>query len=243
MGGWLAVIFIGLVLLAYLFEGIGWLFTHELPAVILVALILVIIFAIYIRDSPTVNNRRISATLRDVEALKPVGARASKEMALLAEDRQTLERKARQLEELRRTLQGDVNFQVLTQQHHESRLIADSWHAHKAQATRSRRELSSGIDSFNSHTKKLARTGSASGKGLPRPRFTGEIATAQATINHLAGIVANLLGEIERSRAALTLYNAQTGRLRDHIRDNCGPRGRRWYDDMQQRKRDRDIDT
>jgi chromosome segregation ATPase len=242
VGGWIAVIIVGLALLAYLFEGIGWIFTHEMPFVILAAVIVVMSLVIAATGRRTTERRQISTALRKVEAMKPVGIRAEKAVAVLVEDRQLLERKSHQLEELRHTLAGDINFQVLAQQHNESRLLADSWYAHKDQAIRSQRQLSSGIGSFNSHAKKLTQASSISGDSPPRSRFARDIATAQATINHLASIVANLRGEIGRSRTALVLYNGQTGDLRDHIRDNCGPRGRRWYDELQRRKSDRNID-
>lgn len=238
MGGWLAVIFVGLVLLAYLFEGIGWLFTHELPLVItflvaLVALGIVIIASLF-RSQP-VAGREVASVKSKVAAVKSSEARANRVAVALVRDRAALEHKARELEDVRRRLRGDINFQILAKHHHESRLLADSWHTHKNQAIASRKELTSGIRSFESYARRLAQSGQA--------RVSTELRTAKSTVRELSTVAATLQGEIDRGSAALDQYNKQTGFLRDHIRDSCGARGRKWYDDLQRRKRDRGIDN
>jgi hypothetical protein len=241
MGGWLAVIFVGLVLLAYLFMGIGWLFTHELPLMIsiLVALgvivILIIVSIAYAAQDDSVGKRSVPPNRPNLARAKSIEARANRAVETLVRDRTALEREARKLEGVRSRLRGDVNFQILVQQHHESRLLADSWHTHKNQAITSRKELASGIRSFETYTRQLAQSGHG---GASR-----EIGTAKSTIRELPGVACTLQGEIDRGSIALDEHNKQTGFLRDHILDACGPRGRKWYDDLQRRKRDRDIDN
>lgn len=230
MGGWLALIFIVLVLLAYLFQGIGWLFTHELTWV-LVGLSLVaavIVFFVVAILVQLFTGEQAPAARRDIKKLQSAGTTANQAIATLRKDRAVLERKARELEELRNSVRGSINFHILAQRHHESRLLADRWYAHKRQAVRSKKDLAAGIARFNGHARQVTRQSDS--------RRSREIETTRSTINQLSRITNVLQDEIDRSGAALDKYNQQTGSLRDHIRDTCGTRGTKWYNDMQARK-------
>jgi hypothetical protein len=70
-------------------------------------------------------------------------------------------------------------------------------------------------------------------------RHTREIDTAKQSTSSLSTIARELSAEIGRSTNELNRYNHQTGQLRDHIHVHCGERGRRWYAELEERKRQR----
>jgi hypothetical protein len=217
MGGWIALIIVGLSILGYAFLGIGWLFTHQLPYVIL-ALVLITsaLIAYFVRKS-SVRNAKVTHRIAVAEDYAKRGSRA---VRTLIEDRPVAQRQASELAQLRRDVRGDIGFQLLAQRHHESRLLADSWYTHKAEAIGSRKEITNELSSFRTFARSL-----------------GRAAKTEEVIVHLSSTTNILNDEIERSAAVLDQHNIQTGLLRDHIRDNCGERGRRWYNDLEERKR------
>jgi hypothetical protein len=231
MGGWLAVIFIVLVLLGYLFQSIGWLFTHELVWVIVFLSIVgaVILFLVVAAIAAFFSPGKQSSTVQDdVRKARSAGVKADQAIATLRSDRAILERKARELEELRHSTRGSVNFQLLAQRHNESRLLADSWYSHKRQAVLSKKDLSAGIARFNSHASQLTRQSS--------------LQAARSTISQLSTLARTLQSEIDRSGEALDRYNQQTADLRDHIHNTCGLQGAKWYNALEARKAARNGD-
>jgi hypothetical protein len=216
---------VALVLIAVGLYGSGliWLVIDAWPYLLLVAIIGAAIAIAYVR------NRRA----QDTRAVRAIGSEAIVSHArqserVLAESRRALERESAALEQARLTTRGELNFQLLAQRHHESRLTADSWYRHKQTAVEAKTRISSELGKL--HASKRQLNGKRS-KG--RARLAAE---AQAAIVQLNSGPSSLSEEIRRGSTAVTEYNQQTGRLRDHIRDNCGPRGQRWFDELEARK-------
>ncbi|WIY04999.1 hypothetical protein QRX60_14565 [Amycolatopsis mongoliensis] len=220
-----------LVLLSSLIEGVIRLLAHEWPYLVPVVSVLLAIDLLFRRRRRASAEQAEMATItRQAAEVERLRKRSDRAIQVLAADRVVLERKSRELDELRRTTRGEVNFQLLTQRHHTSRKLADEWHGHKHQAIGSKRELAAGVRKLENHLARAA-------QGSTRLRRHAE--QTRATVRALSGGVGQVQQEINRSDTELTRFNQATGKLRDHIRDNCGRRGSRWYEDLQERTRQR----
>jgi chromosome segregation ATPase len=239
---WLVVIFICLVALAYLIQGIGWLFSNYWPQIVFGALglmaawffVLALVSSFSGKKAAEVKQaavvKKVAAVKKEVAEVEVVAAKAATALQQLAKDRQVIERQARELESLGREVRGAVNFELLIARHNKSRLLADSWYDHKRQAVDSRKELSNGVKRLRHRLNEL------------RGERSAALASNKASVDHLSTVVRSLNQEIDRSGAALDKYNQQTGALSLHIGTTCGPRGERWYADLQDRKRRRELD-
>jgi hypothetical protein len=230
MAGWIVLIFLVLVILGYLFVGIEWLFENELVWVIVGLSIIgaaILFFVIAAGSAIFLPDGEASTASRDIEAMRSAETKANQAITTLKKDRAVLERKSRELEELRLSVRGSINFQMLAQRHHESRLMADGWHRHKREAILSKKDLSTGIRRLDGHIRQS------------NSRLSRESEAAHSTVSRLSGLARTLQSEIDRSGGALDEYNQQTADLRDHIWHSCGDRGVKWYNDLQARKNTR----
>jgi predicted nucleic acid-binding Zn-ribbon protein len=183
---------------------------------------------------------RPSMARLDIGAQKNA-TRAHEAEKILNQARVSLEREARILEDLRRTVAGEVNFGILRQKHHESRLIADAWHTHTREVEGIRRALSADLNGMRDHKRRMARRRD---NAAPRRRgkVVAELRTLQIAIDSIYSVISSLDQELDRGRQSRTAYNKQTASLRDHIRYNCGEQGHRWYSRLETRKRTKAID-
>lgn len=220
-----------LVLLSSLVEGVVRLLVHEWPYLVPVVTVLLAIDVVFRRRRRAAAEQAEMATItQQVAEVERLRKRSDRAVQVLAADRVVLERKARELDQLRRTTRGEVNFHLLTQRHHTSRLLADEWHGHKHQAIGSKRELAAGVRKLEHHLSKAA-------SGTPRLRRHAE--ATRTTVRTLSAGVNQVQQEIARSNNELTRFNQATAKLRDHIHTTCGPRGNRWYENLQERTRQR----
>ncbi|MGW3965744.1 hypothetical protein ACWED2_38400 [Amycolatopsis sp. NPDC005003] len=220
-----------LVLLSSVIEAVFRLLANEWPYLVPVVGILLAADLVFRRRRRHSAEQAEMATItKQVAEVERLRKRSAKAVRVLEADRIVLQRKAQELEQLRRTTRGEVNFQLLTQRHHASRLLADEWHGHKHQAIGSKRELAAGVRKLERHLADAAR-------GTARLRRHAE--STRTTVRTLSGGLGQVQQEIDRSDRELTRFNQATGKLRDHIRDSCGRRGTRWYDDLQERTRQR----
>jgi chromosome segregation ATPase len=220
-----------LVLLSSLIEGLVRLLAHEWPYLVPVVTVLLAIDVVFRRRRrATAEQAEIATITKQVAEVERLRKRSDRAVQVLAADRVVLERKARELDQLRRTTRGEVNFRLLTQRHHASRLLADEWHGHKHQAIGSKRELAAGVRKLEHHLSNAAR-------GTARLRRHAE--ATRTTVRTLSAGVNQVQQEIARSNNELTRFNQATGKLRDHIHTSCGPRGSRWYENLQERTRQR----
>jgi predicted outer membrane lipoprotein len=180
------------------------------------------------------NRSRTSAASEANTAV--LAAKARRAEAELKEARRALEREAASLERLRLEKRSEIHFELLRQRHHESRIIADRWYEHTRNARKIRRSASAGLTKLREKKRTLARRRDSLSRGH-RSSVVSELQATQHIIDQLYGSLSSLDQEIERGRRGLTEYNRQTGALRDHIRDNCGVKGRLWYERLEARKR------
>jgi hypothetical protein len=159
---------------------------------------------------------------------------------LLREARQAMDREARAVENLRRSLRGEVHYSVLVQKHHESHLLGAAWHDHTRRAQRTRRRVSAGLARVRERKRVLARTRDRS-SGSRRAAVVAELRRTQLLIDTIYGALSSLDQEIDRGRRSRGEINQQTALLRDHIRDHCGDKGRQWFRRLETRKRAKAI--
>jgi hypothetical protein len=206
-----------------------WLFIHALPWVILFLVIVAIGLYIWLRAKWLEKQADVAQLAKETGDAGQIEREARSIMATLVAERPAVTRKTQELERLREQHVGEVNFHVLATQHFESLKLADSWYDHKKQASTTHTKLLSGVRKLESHVKRMEQT---------RLR-TREIETAKRSTSSLSTIARELSSEIDRSASELNRYNQQTGQLRDHIHVHCGDRGRRWYIELEERKRQR----
>jgi hypothetical protein len=233
MGEFLIYFMLALVVIGLIGSGIAWLFIHALPWVILFLVLVFIGLFVWLRVKWLEKQPDVSQLARETADAGQNEREARSVMATLTTDRPAVTRKAQELERLRERYLGEVNFHVLATQHFESMKLADSWYDHKSQASTTHKKLTSGIHTLESHAKRMEQAG-----GRKR-----EIETARRSTSSLSTVARELSNEIDRSANELKVYNHQTGQLRDHIHAHCGERGRRWYVELQERKRQRDFDN
>ncbi|GAA2648726.1 MULTISPECIES: hypothetical protein [Streptomyces] len=222
---WLVIAVIVLTAIAYAIKGLGWLVENE-PVYLVLGVLAVGAIAYFWYRSGRPATSRV-----DTGAMV---TRARRSEQLLVESRRVLEREADALQNLRFEVRDEVNFEVYRQAHRESRLIADRWYEHKRSAVETRKEISAGLNRLRANKRRLDRM---SGGTTRRGRFNQEAQAAQSVIDSLDQALSSLSAEVSRGARSLDAHNRQTGRLRDHIRDHCGPRGRRWFEQLQARKK------
>ncbi|WP_405861052.1 hypothetical protein OG407_24030 [Streptomyces sp. NBC_01515] len=223
---WVAIVVIVLVAIGYAIQGLAWLFDNERVYLILgVGALCVLAVAYY----------RLSRPVKAPVDTKVIVAQARQAERLLVESRRALEREAESLKNLRLEVRDEVNFEVYRQAHRESRIIADRWHKHKRSAIETRSGISVGLSKMREKKRNLDRRSSSSSQ-MQRRRVLQEVQATQSVIDNLQGAMSSLNSEVDRGAKSLTSYNQQTGRLRDHIRDNCGPKGKRWFAQLEERK-------
>lgn len=234
------VALLGAVLvIAFVVQGTIWLFVHEWPYILAAAVIGVSVLVSRFNAKHKARAEQIASVTRESKKIQTVETQAAKATSQLIEQRRKLENNTVKLEELRQTVRGDINFQLLAQKHHESRLYADTWYTQKRQVIATHKEFSTQVNAFKSHIGSLTRARNRVKKGADRSPLGQAIGSAQTTLSHLSAAIATLKGEIDRSGTALDTYNDQTRELKLHIRDTCGPRGRRWYNELEERTRQR----
>ncbi|MGW2270738.1 hypothetical protein [Streptomyces yangpuensis] len=225
---WLAIAIIVLAAIGYAIEGLGWLVENEPVYLVLGVLAVGAIAYFWYRSGRP-------ATLRVDTGAMVTRARRSEQ--LLVESRRVLEREADALRNLRFEVRDEVNFEVYRQAHRESRLIADRWYEHKRSALETRKEISAGLNRLRANKRRLDRMSGGTSPATRRRKFSQEAHSAQSVIDSLNQALSSLSAEVSRGAQSLDAHNRQTGRLRDHIRDHCGPRGRRWFEQLQARKK------
>ncbi|MFI5888100.1 hypothetical protein [Streptomyces sp. NPDC051554] len=223
---WLVIVVLVLLAISYAIQGLVWLFENELVYFILGIIAVCTLAVAYYRQGRSVK------TPVDTKAIV---AQAHQAEQRLVESRRALEREAEALKSLRLEVRDEVNFEVYRQAHRESRIIADRWYKHKRSAIETRNGISTSLSKMREKKRSLDQRSSSSSHILRR-RSSQEALGTQSVIDSLYGALSSLNGEVDRGTHSLTSYNQQTGRLRDHIRDNCGPKGARWFAQLEERK-------
>lgn len=252
MGGWLAIIVVALFLLGLAFQGIGRLWIYASPGLaefwangkpyvfLFLGVVGVGAFVIFYMDrqyAPPVSATDIAKDIKAVDATRVV-AQARQVETDLRETRKVLEREIDSLERLQFTLQDEIHFKLFTQRHNESRLIADRWHEHKREAIEARESISTALNELRGKERRFTKLrDGASAK--QRSDISIEIQTTKVAINRLCEINGSLGQEISKGRRFLDVYNKRTRDLKLHIRDHCGPKGRLWYERLEERTRRR----
>ncbi|WP_330452346.1 MULTISPECIES: hypothetical protein [unclassified Streptomyces] len=216
-----------LVAIGFAGQGLFWVYQHHLPYLIMAAATLCGILVFRLRKG---RRGKTSAAPR---ALVAQAARAEQS---LARARESLERESQALANIQFRAHDEVNFQVHKQAHRESRIIADRWHAHKRTALKARRSISGGLNRMRDKNRRLERDLNSA---TPRRRraLTREIQGTRSAVEALSRGLTTLNAEVDRGTRSLTTYNQRTAALREHIRNHCGPQGRRWYERLEARKR------
>ena len=176
----------------------------------------------------------IAAAKRDRSAAQQVAVKAVVERRQIHAARLQLEAECRKVVEARSRISGQVNFQLLAQMHFQSRQLADAWYSHKRSAESSERLLARSISALERDKANLSGVVARLG-GTQRSSAVMELDATSSAISTVRSNLTELSAEVTRGRSALDRHNIETGRLRDHIRDTCGARGRKWYDDLQKR--------
>jgi len=237
IGGFLIVLFVVLVVLAYAFIGIGWLIHHELPYVILFFVVIVVAFLIYLYMGGSADERKkASGSSLTPAAARRVAAQAHQAEQRLSEARRALEREALALEQLQFKVRDDLNFDIYRQRHHQSFTIADRWYEHKREALKTKRTVSDCLQQVREKKHHLDQKREHSTRHTQRASIAGALQDTKEMIATLTTTLSSLNEEFQRGSLQVTAYNIQTARLREHICNNCGSKGRRWCEELRARK-------
>ena len=161
-----------------------------------------------------------------VEQVRQVTTAARKTLRRVRAENDRIESLLRDLEAKLAHARLEMGFHGLCELHWESRGCADRAHQHYRSAD--------GVLNWMSRTQSgvpvaLRRKLVPVRGGRPdRLAYASATTTLTATQN-------TLKAEVRRGRAMLDAFNQRTGTLKHRIRDECGPRGKRWFDDLQER--------
>lgn len=218
---------LALVAVGFAGSGLAWLYQNQLPYLITGVVVLCAILITWFMGT---RPRRTTADSREIADKADRAARS------LAKARHTVELETEALRRVRLGVRDEINFKVYRQAHRESRIAADRWYAHKRSALETRRGISVGLNKMREKKGRLERN-LEHATSRRRRALVLEKQRTQSLIDALSSGLSSLNEEVDRGSRSLTEFNQQTGRLRDHIRDHCGPEGRRWYNRLESRKR------
>jgi hypothetical protein len=216
IGEVLVYFFLALCVIGFLGWGAAWLVQNELPYVITALSFAVVVLIAWYRD----KQLRKKSALSNTRAMVSSARQAER---ALTEARQSLLRESRVLENLRLAAKDEINFELHRQRHYESMCLADSWHSLKRSAIETRNTISTGVKRLQASKSVKSRRGEA--------------------LAELQSVVVGLNQEIDRGALVVEEHNARTRTLRNHIRDNCGTKGRLWHERLEARKQRKIIDN
>jgi len=120
---------------------------------------------------------------------------------------------------------SEVDFRSLCVVHHESFRCADGAYAHYRSAQATLGTVASMI-----HQIRVSQYSPAFGRAAKQAR--AELRTASADLVQANG---ELRTHVDKGLGMVRTLNANTAELKHSIRDSCGARGRRWFDDLELR--------
>ncbi|MEU5266684.1 hypothetical protein [Amycolatopsis sp. NPDC021455] len=192
------------------------------------AVIVVLLYRLWDRwFPPGVRPRAVS-----VESVRAATVRADETVQQVRAQNQQVRRLAEEVDSRLRRAQSEVDFVTLRDLHFASFGCADGAYKHYRSAGDSLRAMSRMLADVRLTVKLRLRAKDAGGRRRRPDRQALDAAAGNLTRSR------SLLSvEVERGRAMVRDLNANTARLKHLIRDNCGERGRQWYDSLQERVR------
>ncbi|WNV83461.1 hypothetical protein [Umezawaea sp. Da 62-37] len=232
LAGPLIAFFLILVVVGFIGSGLAWVATHyPVPFWLGVAALLFAPVA-YLYHRFKKKAELVQLVEKKKTQAQVVQASVNQSIREVSRKRQEVSAEYGKVEELKSAVRGEVNFKILTTKHFESMQLADGYYDSMRSFAVSRDALSEQVSEFGKHLKEL---GAARNGKPPRGKAASHAETVKVVVADLRQGVGELRTGITSLRADVESYNDLTRRLKIHIRDTCGERGRRWYRELEER--------
>lgn len=145
-------------------------------------------------------------------------------------------------EELRDHLQSACaayNFNALIELHYSSFKVANQAYSLLEDARTSLGAITISIINARQQSDKLQAALRSASSGTRKSEIREEINGLSDLLNDLKRDENQINSERKFMLSEVKRLNIQTAQLKELIRDNCGPKGREWYDRLEERKRRR----
>ena len=168
-----------------------------------------------------------------VEMVRTAERDADRKLKQVRQQNDAVRQMTRQVEECLAAARYEVNFAAMSERHFTSFKCADVAHGN----------YESTMDAHRFLARMAARAKATAAPRLvplrdPRTgqRIKPQQAELRASAASLSGRSKTLAAETARSLEFVRTLNLRTADLRDTIRDTCGQRGQRWYDELIERR-------
>jgi len=169
-----------------------------------------------------------------VETVRAVAQEADRTLRQVRAENRRLSRLAREVEAKLAAARSEVDFNALRNLHHESFRCANGAHAHYTSAKTSMYTMSQTVGRVRGTSHRwLGSTGRPATAQARRKR-----AELEEAVSDLATTHGQLIVEVERGLDLVRTLNGHTAELKHSIRDDCGERGQRWYEALEERIQD-----
>jgi hypothetical protein len=167
-----------------------------------------------------------------IETVRAATEQATRALSQVRAENERVSRLAQRVEAKLRAARFDTDFVALCDLHHESVGCADCAHGHYRSAK----------TSLQTMARILVRIRFSSRRWFPQVHHPAAVSRAHrdrvemaAAASMLAVTRGQLDVEVERGLNLVRTLNNNTHDLKQSIKDNCGERGRRWHQDLEQR--------